>query len=54
MFSTFNLVETCQVMSLLVHRKVFQVVVSANGADWEEYAKLWEVYDALGLWPFSL
>ena len=31
-FSTFDLVETCQVVSLLVHRKELQVVTSANGA----------------------
>ena len=53
-FSTFDLVETCQVMSLLVHRKELQVVTSANRADWEENAKLWVFYEALGLWPFSL
>jgi len=54
MFSTFNLVETCQVVSLLVHRKILQVVISVNRMDWKEYTKLWEVYDTLGLWPFSL
>jgi len=41
-------------MSLLVHRKELQVVTSANRADWEENAKLWVFYEALGLWPFSL
>jgi len=54
MFSTFDLVETCQVVSLLVHRKELQVVISANEADWEKNTKLWVVYDALGLWPSSL
>jgi len=54
MFSTFDLVETCQVVSLLVHRKELQVVTSANGADCEENAKLWVFYEALGFWPFSL
>jgi len=54
MFSTFDLVETCQVVSLLVHRKELQVVTSANEADWEGNTKLWVVYDALGLWPSSL
>jgi len=41
-------------VSLLVHRKELQVVTSANGADWEENAKLWVVNDALGLWPSFL
>jgi len=54
MFSIFDLVETCQVVSLLVHRKVLQVAIFANEMDWEEYAKLWEVYNTLGLWFFSL
>jgi len=53
-FGTFDLVETCQVVSLLVHRKELQVVASANGADWEENGKLWVVDDALGFWPSSL
>jgi len=54
MFGTFDLVETCQVVSLLVHRRELKVVVSANRADWEENAKLWIVNDALGLWLSSL
>jgi len=40
MFSTFDLVETYQVISLLVHRKELQVVTSANRIDWEKNAKL--------------
>jgi len=54
MFGTFDLVETCQVVSLLVYRKELKVVASANGTDWEENAKLWIVNNALGLWPSSL
>jgi len=53
-FGTFDLVETCQVVSLLVHRKELQGVASVNGANWEENAKLWVVNDVLGLWPSSL
>jgi len=41
-------------VSLLVHRKELQVVTSANRADWEENAKLWVFYKALGLWSFFL
>jgi len=49
MFSTFDLMETCQVVSLLVHRKKLQVVTSANGVNWEKNAKLWVFYEALGV-----
>jgi len=41
-------------VSLLVYRKELQVVAFANGADWEENAKLWVVDDTLGLWPSFL
>jgi len=52
--STFDLVETCQVVSLLVHKKELQGVASANGVDWEKNAKPWVVNDTLGLSPSSL
>jgi len=40
MFSTFDLIETYQVVSLLVHRKKLQVVTFANRVDWKKNAKL--------------
>jgi len=53
-FSTFDLVETYQVVSLLVYKKELQVITPANEVDWEENTKLWVFYEALGLWSFSL